>query len=117
MDTYREGRHTPMEYTMLINELLAAEREANAITGEMRAQQANLDSELAAEKERILAQYMAGARERLERLEQEEQRRKEQALAVQDARLAETSERMERTYARYGDNWVETLFHQVVDPR
>lgn len=106
-----------MEYTMLINELLAAEREANALTAEVRLQQANLDSELAAKKEDILKHYMDGARSRLERLEREEQRRKERELAAQDARLAETSERMERTYARYGDNWVETLFHQVVDPR
>ena len=29
--------------------------------------------------------------------------------------LTEAAEKMERAYARYGDNWVDTLFRQTVD--
>ncbi len=58
---------------------------------------------------------MAGVKERLEKLEREERAKKERAIAAQDARLADTSDRIERAYVRYGDNWVDTLFRQTVD--
>ena len=51
----------------------------------------------------------------LERLAQSEQEKKARSLAAQDLRLAEANRKMDRTYARYGSNWVDTLFHQVVD--
>ena len=48
-------------------------------------------------------------------LKQEELAKRERAIAAQDARLTEAAEKMERAYARYGDNWVDTLFRQTVD--
>ncbi len=104
-----------MEYTTLIDRILEAERAADLITDEARRELAGLDDYLAAEGQRIRDNLMARARERLEKLEQEEQGKKERAIAAQDARLADTSARMERAYARYGDNWVDTLFRQTVD--
>lgn len=104
-----------MDYTTLIDRILEAEQSADVIAGAAEAQRANLDAELAEESARIREKYMKQAGDRLERLAREEQSKKERTLAAQDARLADTSARMERAYARYGDNWVDTLFHQVVD--
>ncbi|HIT32704.1 MAG TPA: hypothetical protein IAC25_07725 [Candidatus Enterenecus stercoripullorum] len=104
-----------MEYTTLIDRILEAERAADLITDEARKELDGLDGHLAAEGQRIRDNLMARAKERLEKLRQEEQEEKERAIAAQDARLADTSARIERAYARYGDNWVDTLFRQTVD--
>ena len=36
-------------------------------------------------------------------------------MAAQKVRLDDANAKMERAYTRYGDNWVNTLFHQTVD--
>ena len=59
--------------------------------------------------------YLLRANEKLNALEQSLQESRTRSLAAQDARLAEANRKMELTYARYGENWVDTLFHQVVD--
>ena len=58
---------------------------------------------------------MARAKERLDKLAKDVESKKERELKAQQARLAETRDRMERAYAHYGDNWVDTLFRQTVD--
>ena len=104
-----------MEYTTLIDRILEAERAADQLTDEARRELAGLDDHLAAESRRIRDNLMAGVKERLEKLEREERAKKERAIAAQDARLADTSDRIERAYVRYGDNRVDTLFRQTVD--
>lgn len=104
-----------MDHTALIDRILEVERTARALSDEALERQAHQEEHLAAEKAGIMEQYMARARERLDHLSLNEQAKKEKALAAQDARLTEASRKMERAYARYGDNWVDTLFHQVVD--
>lgn len=104
-----------MDYTTLIDRILEAERSARDIADEVKERQANLETELEEERSRIREKYMQRAKDRLEKLGQEEQARKERMIAAQDARLAEANAKMERAYSRYGDNWVNTLFHQTVD--
>lgn len=104
-----------MDHTTLINQILEVERSARALSDEALERQANMDQTLAEEKAAILKKYMDRAREDLERLSQSEQEKKDRSLSAQDLRLAQASRKMERTYARYGGNWVDTLFHQVVD--
>lgn len=106
-----------VDYTALINSILNVERSARAISDEVVERQAHLNEELDEQCRQIRERYLAGAQLRLEQLEKDEQAKKERALAAQNARLAETSAKMERAYTRYGDNWVDTLFHQVVDAR
>lgn len=103
-----------MEYSNLINRILEVEHSARAIADEALERQASLDDEMAEEKARIVERYMNRAKQRLDQLVLDEQKKKEQALAAQDKRLAEASRKMERAYAHYGDNWVDTLFQQVV---
>lgn len=104
-----------MDHSTLINQILEVERSARALSDEALERQAHLEETLAAEKARIMEQYMTRARERLDVLARNEQEKKTRSLAAQDARLAETNRKMERTYAHYGDNWADTMFHQVVD--
>lgn len=104
-----------MDHSTLIDQILNVERTARALSDEALERQAHLDETLAQEQARIMESYMARATENLKKLEQNQQESKARALAAQDARLAEANRKMERTYARYGENWVDTLFHQVVD--
>lgn len=104
-----------MEYTTLIDRILETERVAEHMTEEAQRELAGLQAHLEAESRRIRENMTARAQERLDKLRQETQIKKERAIAAQDARLADTSERIERAYAKYGDNWVDTLFRQTVD--
>ena len=104
-----------MDHSTLINQILEIERSARALSDEALERQAHLDETLACEKARIMEQYMTRAKERLELLARSEQEKKTRSLCAQDARLAEANRKMERTYSRYGENWVDTMFHQVVD--
>ena len=80
-----------MDYTMLIDRILEAERSARDVAEEVKTQKANFEAEL------------------------EEEEKKEQLIAAQKVRLDDANAKMERAYTRYGDNWVNTLFHQTVD--
>lgn len=104
-----------MDHTTLIDQILEIERSARAISDETLERQARMEEDLAAGKNEIMEKYMIRARKKLDLLAQSEQEKKERTLATQDARLAEAGQKMEQAYARYGDNWVDTLFHQVVD--
>lgn len=104
-----------MDHTALIDRILEVERSARALSDEALERQSNMDRTLEEETAAILAKYMDRAREDLERLVLSEQEKKARSLAAQDLRLEQANRKMERTYARYGSNWVDTLFHQVVD--
>lgn len=106
-----------MEYSNLINRILEVENSARAIADEALERQAHLDEEMAEEKAKIMERYMARAQQQLEALAQSEQAKKEKALAAQENRLKEANRKMELAYLRCGDNWVDTIFHQVVDPQ
>ena len=104
-----------MDHSTLIDRILDVERSARALSDEALERQAHLEETLAAEQSRIMESYMTRARENLKALEQSQQESKACTLAAQDARLAEANRKMDHAYARYGSNWVDTLFHQVVD--
>lgn len=104
-----------MDHTALIDRILEVERSARALSDEALERQAHLSETLETEKKAILEKYLSSSREKLEKLAQTEQEKKERTLATQNARLAEANRKMDLSYSRYGDNWVDTLFHQVVD--
>lgn len=106
-----------MDHSTLIDRILEIERSARSISDEAIQRQNSLETDLAAETAKLMQRYMARTQALLEQLSRTEQEKKERALAAQDTRLAETRRKMEHAYAHYGDNWVDTLFHQVVDPQ
>lgn len=104
-----------MDYTTLIDRILEAEQSARCVTQEAKEKQANLDAELETLREETLHKYRERADVYLSQLRDQELETKERTIAALDRRLAEAREKMERAYTRYGDNWVDTLFHQTVD--
>lgn len=106
-----------MDYTMLIDRILEAERSARDVMEEVKIQKANFEAELEREKAAISQNYMDRAQTWLEELKNQEEEKKKRLIAAQNVRLADAQARMERAYTRYGDNWVDTLFHQTVDIR
>lgn len=106
-----------MDYTMLIDRILEAEQSARDVAEEAKNQKANFEAELEQEKAAIRQKYLDRADTWLEELKSQEAEKKDQLIAAQKVRLADAEARMERAYTRYGDNWVDTLFHQTVDIR
>ncbi|MBM6896785.1 hypothetical protein H9X86_05290 [Pseudoflavonifractor capillosus] len=106
-----------MDYTMLIDRILEAEQSARDVAEEAKNQKANFEAELEQEKAAIRQKYLDRADTWLEELKSQEAEKKDQLIAAQKVRLADAEAKMERAYTRYGDNWVDTLFHQTVDIR
>lgn len=106
-----------MEYTQFIDRILEAEQNAQAIAAEAADREARLDEELARETERLHAAAMARADERIAAIVKESAAARDQAIRAQEKRRDEALARMESAYEHYGDNWVDTLFHRIVDSR
>lgn len=104
-----------MDYTMLIDRILEAEQSARDVAEEAKIQKANFEAELEREKAAIHQKYLDRAQAWLEELRSQEEEKKKQLIEAQNVRLADAEAKMERAYTRYGDNWVDTLFHQTVD--
>ena len=102
-----------MEYSQLINRLLDAEQSAQAITQEVKGREESMASELARESAELRDTFFARAEERIKAVEAETEASKAAALAALDKRRDEAMQRMERACTHYGNNWVDTLFHQV----
>lgn len=106
-----------MEYSQLINRLLEAEQGAQSIVQEARGRETSMESELARESAELRASFFAQADRQIQSIDREAQAGKAAALEAQDKRRDEAMCRMERAYERYGDNWVDTLFHRIVGDR
>lgn len=106
-----------MEYTQLINRILEAERNAQGIAAEVHKREIRMEEELEQETAQLNAAIQARAQERVSAIAKEAAASQLAAIQAQDKRKADVMERMERAYRLYGDNWVDTLFHRIVDVR
>ena len=91
-----------MEYTQLISRILDAEQSAQDIANEVQVREERLASEVEQEDETIAE------------LAKETEASRDQSLNAQDSRRDDAMARMEHAYDRYGDNWIDTLFHLIV---
>ncbi len=103
-----------MEYEAVISSILEAERSAREITREAREQEKHLQADLERETQAVRDESFAQAEKKLDELRCEVERNKAAELRAQDERVAELLAGIERAYSRYGDNWVNTLFRQIV---
>lgn len=103
-----------MEYTQLINRILEAEQTAQEIAREVRDREENLAAELEREAANVRALFLTRADERIAAIDKEASASRDASILAQDERRDEAMARMERAYDRYGDNWVDTLFHRIV---
>ena len=104
-----------MEYSQLINRLLDAEQNAQSIVQEVKGREMSMEAELAKESAELRAAFFARAEEQIQAVAAKAEQGKSAALADQDTRRDDAMRRMEQAYERYGDNWVDTLFHHIVD--
>jgi hypothetical protein len=103
-----------MEYTELINRILAAEQSAQDIARQVKEREQSLEADLADEAAALKQDYMEKAKAKVADIEQETAVQTKASVAALDARQAEAMAKMERAYSHYGDNWVNTLFHRIV---
>lgn len=104
-----------MEYTQLINRILEAEQNAQAIAAEAADREARLDAELEKEIAALRAETLARADERVAAIVREAYAARDAAIRAQDKRRDEAMARMEQAYRHYGDNWTDTLFRHIVE--
>lgn len=98
----------------MISRILEAERTAQDLTRESRERQGRLEEDLKAETEDIRRERFQWADEKLAELRSETERDKAEKLKAQDEHVSRLLGGIEEAYRRYGDNWVDTLFHQIV---
>lgn len=103
-----------MEYTQLISRILDAEQSAQDIANEVQVREERLASEVEQEAATRRASLMAQADETIAELAKETEASRDQSLNAQDSRRDDAMARMEHAYDRYGDNWIDTLFHLIV---
>lgn len=103
-----------MEYVTLISKIVAAEQSAKEIVQEAREKERTLETDLDAEVEGLRQEYMTRARQRVEKMEIAEGKVAEEDLAHWDKRLTKAMADVESSYAKHKDQWVETLFQQVI---
>lgn len=103
-----------MEYVTLISKIVAAEQSAKEIVQEAKERERTLETDLDTEVAEMRQRYMERARQRVEKVAVVEKQSAEEDLAHWDQRLAQAMSDVEAAYAKHKNQWVETLFQQVV---
>ena len=103
-----------MNQTDLIQNVIAAEHQANALTENVRSQHENMESSIQEEIEALRVRYEKNAEAQLRRLEQSEQARCAKRLEELDIRLAHKMQQVETIYQTHKDEWVESIFARIV---
>lgn len=103
-----------MQQIDLIQNVLAAEQQAQALTRDAKAQSQNIDASIEAEITRLKETYDAEAALYLENLEQSEARKREMRLQELDVRLKEKLQQVEDIYSSQREAWIESIFSRIV---
>jgi hypothetical protein len=98
----------------LIQKIMAAEHQAQALTAQAKIQQDTMEDSIATEIEELRKQYEDQSQAYLRQLEQEEKEKSAQDLAVLDQRLAKKLSQVESIYESQKDQWVQAIFERIV---
>ena len=98
----------------LIESILAAEHQAQALTEDAKAQSSNIDESIQAEIQSMRARQEKSADEYLGRLEASEIKKREQRMQELDKRLEEKLRQVESIYAARRDLWVDAIFDRII---
>ena len=104
-----------MEYVDMVNQIIAAEHSAKALTEEAKEKQEQFQTDLERELEGLREEYMERARHRVELVEQTERAAAEERIAKLDQKLQDVLDAVERSYEKHKDQWVEQLFQMIVE--
>lgn len=104
-----------VEYVDMVNQIIAAEHSAKALTEEAKEKQEQFQTDLERELEGLREEYMERARHRVELVEQTERAAAEERIAKLDQKLQDALDAVERSYEKHKDQWVEQLFQMIVE--
>ena len=102
-----------MNQTDLIQSILAAERQAQAMTDDAREQSRNLDASIEEEIQAMRERYQRGAEDYLKRLEKSEQAKRERQLREIDLSTEKRLRQMEKIYQEKKEDWAEEIFQRI----
>ncbi len=102
-----------MNQTDLIQNIIATEHQAQALTAQARTQVENMDASIQAEIDALREKYRADAEAYLQRLRQSEQEKSAQTLLDLDARLKAKLQQIESSYESNRDQWVQEIFERI----
>ena len=104
-----------VEYVDMVNQIIAAEHSAKALTEEAKEKQEQFQTDLERELEGLREEYMERARHRVKLVEQTERAAAEERIAKLDQKLQDALDAVERSYEKHKDQWVEQLFQMIVE--
>ncbi len=103
-----------MNQSDLIQKIIAAEHQAQALTESARNQQENMEASIDGEIRVLEQRYQDHATEYLRQLEQAEQARSDKRLQELDHRLQEKLSQVESIYQAKKDEWVDAIFERII---
>jgi vacuolar-type H+-ATPase subunit H len=103
-----------MEYMEVLNKIIAAERLAQQIAGEARAQRDNLPNDLRAHCEELRESFLVRAEHRVQAVRDQEAAATAQSLEQLDKALGAELSRLEAFFTERHEDMVNRLFSLVV---
>ena len=108
----KEGFH--LNQNDLIQKIIAAEHQAQALTENARQEQENMESGIQQEIAALRARYQAQADSYLENLKRQEQEKSAKYLSELDLRLQAKLAQIDSIYAAQKDAWIDAIFERIV---
>lgn len=103
-----------MEYMELLNKIIEAERVAQQIASEAKAERDNLPNDLRVQREELHTSYLSRAEHRVQTVRDQEKAMADQQIEQLDASLASDLKKIESYFAERHDDMVDGLFKLVV---
>ena len=94
----------------MLNQIIEAERTAQRVVGDAKAQRDNLPNELRTQWEALRADYIARAERRLSAMREQEEAVATKQIEQLDERLREDLQRLEDYFCAHRDEMAKKLF-------
>lgn len=103
-----------MEYTKLIDTIMATEQTAQQIVQDTKKKHGSLDADLAQECAQLKESYLEQTKRKIAESEQQVAEQTAQSIAALDAKLAAAQAALEAEKQAHRAQWVDTLFHRII---
>jgi FixJ family two-component response regulator len=103
-----------LEHITVINQILAADHRAKAITGEAAAERDRLRADIDAERQKLQEEYMERARRRVEAEAARERAVSDRVIAELDEKLRHDLDMVDRRLGVHREALAERMFSMIV---
>ncbi len=104
-----------MEHVNLINRIIEAENKARQISDEAHQKLQTLSIDLKEECAGIRHEYLERAEHRIAMVRRKENELANEKITEIDRQFQEDLKLLDKTFSDHGDEWVDKLFHLIVD--